>query len=466
MLNFKEEFLKPEIRDNFYIDATMKSMWAAMLEVLARISAICEKYNIQWYAAYGTLLGAIRHEGFVPWDDDMDIWVMRDGYNKLMEVLPKELPEGYMVQSCFSGEGYSQYHTCVNNGRGISVQEKWLEEYHGCPFTVGLDIFPLDYLPRNEGERDIQKKLFEILGRAAALGDGLGHNKYTTDEEVMLAFQEMMEAKEYIEEFCGFKIDDQLIEEGKWKQVVSEFWKCAHYVAGMYGAEDADYLVEYMDYVKWENKKFPKEWFAETYSADYEEFMVPVPNGYDQLLRTIYGDYRVKVKNSGLHEYPFYLRQLRELRNIVRQRRLEADPTLAQKPEDPEQIYPANWRDLIQGKKVILFEDGIQIYMEHDEKGIEKLKEVLETFKQVRDKVIVWWRPQRLAREALTFLSPALYERYRTICEEFQQEAWGIFDASDDEEFVEGLLDAYYGEMNARVKRLEGKKPIMIEVIL
>ena len=51
MLNFKEEFLKPEIRDNFYIDATMKSMWAAMLEVLARISAICEKYNIQWYAA-------------------------------------------------------------------------------------------------------------------------------------------------------------------------------------------------------------------------------------------------------------------------------------------------------------------------------------------------------------------------------------------------------------------------------
>ena len=169
MLEFQEGFFDQEIREGFYLDSTMKTVWAAELEVLQKVAEVCDKYGLTWYAAYGTLLGAIRHEGFVPWDDDMDIWLKRKDYNKLMEVLPKELPEGYRVRGPLTEEGYDQFHTCVNSGSGISIAQEWLEQFHGCPFTVGLDIFPLDYLPRDEQERTLQKNLFTLAGRVAQL---------------------------------------------------------------------------------------------------------------------------------------------------------------------------------------------------------------------------------------------------------------------------------------------------------
>ena len=99
MLEFQEGFFEHEIRDNFYVDATMKAVWAAEMEVLQRIAEVCDRHGIIWYAAYGTLLGAIRHEGFVPWDDDLDIWVMRSDYNRLIQILARELPEGYNVRN-------------------------------------------------------------------------------------------------------------------------------------------------------------------------------------------------------------------------------------------------------------------------------------------------------------------------------------------------------------------------------
>lgn len=462
MLKFDADFFQPQIRDGFFVDATMKSMWAADMEVVARISAICEKYNIQWFAAYGTLLGAIRHEGFVPWDDDMDMWVLREGYNKLMEVLPKELPEGYLVQSCFSKDGYNQFHTCINNGRGVSIRPEWLEEYHGCPFSVAVDIFPLDYLPRNEGEAAIQKNLIEMVGRGAALADGIKDNRYN-EEELKTAFAELMEIKDYIEGFCSYQFNMQYIEDGNWRMVASDFWKCGNYIAMLYGEEDADYLVDYMDYDKC-GKKHKKEYFAEAYSADFENIMIPVPCGYDEVLKVVYGNYMVPVKNWGGHEYPFYARQLRELRKIVKEKEKAADPNWKD-TSDTENIFPENWQEMIQGKKVVLFEDGIPLYTEYEEAALQKLEDVLATFKENKDKIILWWRPQRQIREALKLLSQELVERYDRIVADYRAETWGIYDLSLEEDRAVEKSDAYYGERNALVNRIKGTKPIMIEAI-
>jgi len=464
MLEFEEDFLKPEIRDGFFVDATMKSMWAADMEVLARISAVCEKYNIQWYAAYGTLLGAIRHEGYVPWDDDMDIWVMRKGYNKLMEVLPKELPDGYVVQSCMTDFGYDQFHTCVNNGNGVSIRAEWLEEYHGCPFTVAIDIFPLDYLPREEGEEQIQRSLIELLGRGAQLSKELGRGTYE-GEKIDAAIKEIIEAKEYIENFCSYRFNTTWIEEKKWSKVSSDFWKCANYVAMIYDEADADYIVEYVDYDKW-GKKFKKEWFNETYSATFENLMLPVPCGYDEILKTIYGQYQIPVKHWDGHEYPFYARQLRELRKIVKQREELFDPEGKNRKPEPQKIFPSNWEEMIEGKKVVLFEDGIPIYTEFGEAALEKLEEVLATFQENREKIVLWWRPQLQIRTALSLLSMELVEHYDRIVRQYREEAWGIYDISLEEDRAIERSNAYYGEQNATVNRLKGTMPIMIEAIV
>ena len=72
MIDFSEEFFEGETRDGFYIEPMMKHAWAAQMEVYMEIAEICNRHGIQYFADWGTLLGAVRHHGFVPWDDDME----------------------------------------------------------------------------------------------------------------------------------------------------------------------------------------------------------------------------------------------------------------------------------------------------------------------------------------------------------------------------------------------------------
>ena len=77
-----DDFLEGEIRNSFYVESMMKKVWAAQLEVLNEIDRICKKHNITYFADWGTLLGTVRHKGFIPWDDDMDITMKRQDYIK------------------------------------------------------------------------------------------------------------------------------------------------------------------------------------------------------------------------------------------------------------------------------------------------------------------------------------------------------------------------------------------------
>ena len=71
-MQFTQDFFKPEIREGFEIPAMMKRAWAAQMEVLQVVADICEENSLQYFADWGTLLGAVRHQGFIPWDDDID----------------------------------------------------------------------------------------------------------------------------------------------------------------------------------------------------------------------------------------------------------------------------------------------------------------------------------------------------------------------------------------------------------
>ena len=88
-MQFPHTYFEDEIREGFYITGAMKRAWAAQLEVLEEIDKVCKKHNIRWFADCGTLLGAVRHRGYIPWDDDMDIVMKRKDYQRfLTEAVP------------------------------------------------------------------------------------------------------------------------------------------------------------------------------------------------------------------------------------------------------------------------------------------------------------------------------------------------------------------------------------------
>lgn len=96
-MRFEKEYFEKEIRCDFEVSSCMKHAWAAEMEVLQCVAEICEKNDLQYYAYWGTLLGAVRHGGYIPWDDDIDIALKREEYNRLIDILPKELPDGFVI---------------------------------------------------------------------------------------------------------------------------------------------------------------------------------------------------------------------------------------------------------------------------------------------------------------------------------------------------------------------------------
>lgn len=480
MLEFQESFFDQEIRNGFYIDSTMKTAWAAELEVLQRIAEICDKYGLTWFAAYGTLLGAIRHEGFVPWDDDMDIWLLRKDYNILMKVLQKELPEGYRVRSPLADEAYNQFHTGVINGSGISIAPEWLEQFHGCPFTVGVDIFPLDYLPRNEQDRVMQEKVFGLVAHVAQLARNMNDGEYDKkegecEETVKRRKQgiknEIKEGISYLEKKCKLPICRQLLYEEKWYALSSEMWKWANHVAMIYGEKESDYLVEYLDYANYSQKIYPKEWFGEVYGATFENVMLPIPCGYDQILHTIYKNYHYMVKKVGQHEYPFYARQLKDLREYVKKMERQAEQTdgaAIEEKEDTTMNIREEWCSVIRkedgsSKKIILSANNPHVYASKGDRALDKLENTLKQFEESQDTIALWWRPQPIMKKVLDQVSAALGERYQSILDTYKKAGWGICDETDNIDRAVELCDAYYGEMNAILQPFQNTgKPIMI----
>lgn len=305
MLNFPQDFFQEEVREDFTVDVTMKTFWAAEMEVLREVSEICERHGLQWFCAYGTLLGAVRHQGFVPWDDDMDIWMLREDYNKFLEVAEEELPKGYVVQSPMTKEGYTEYHTIVLNAKSISIDQERLRKFHGCPFATGIDIFPLDYIPRDAEER---QDLLEIVTLMAFIIATIKKEEWSEKD-----IEDITNGRNTVSEILNIEFKEEINIDNK-KKLRSEIYKIMNYLVMSYGEEDGDELVMYMSYIRNPRRIFHKSYFADAVETPFEVFGVPVPVGYHEVLTRQYGDYMVRHRSGGNHDYPLYEKQVKALR--------------------------------------------------------------------------------------------------------------------------------------------------------
>ena len=291
MLELDDNYFKEEERCGFKISSMMKRVWAVEMDVLTEIDRICKEYGLTYYAAFGTMLGAVRHNGFVPWDDDIDIYMLRPDYQALMKVLSDELPQGYYNSSSYSDSTHMQPLTSVMNTKYIITDVSERKKVYGCPYICGVDIFPLDYIQSDAEEFSVFRNLYTII--------------YSTAREYyQYSKEELEEYLKRIEEMCNTKID----REGN---IPNQLWLLLDKVAGIFGEDECEYLTYLPTNICYDAElKYKKEWFKSAKRFPFEYISVPLPNGYDELLKVTYSDYMKYDKQRGrAHDYPFYKKQ-------------------------------------------------------------------------------------------------------------------------------------------------------------
>lgn len=299
-LKFSDDFFKDELRCGFHITSMMKRLWAVQMDILAWIDDVCREHDIKYIMFLGSMLGAVRHKGFIPWDDDMDIAMLRSDYSKFMEVVARELPSHLNTSSLLPGAifpGEMVYN--VNNGNRLNTSPEFLERFHGCPYATGVDIFVFDKIPDDPNDFAYQDRLIKILDRMLMLQREIDGNSISKEDyDTFCAF------KNATEQELGYTFNDAepmnlqilrlqdmacaLSDDCDSKRV--EIWELFIYHGHMDGMFE--------------------EHFNDRIYVPFENMMnVPIPRDYDELLRKHYGDYETPKLFGSSHKYPIYCEQ-------------------------------------------------------------------------------------------------------------------------------------------------------------
>lgn len=296
-MQFERDFFEEEVREDFTVSRLRKHIWAAEMELLKIIIDICDRYGLKYFADWGTLLGVVRHKGYVPWDDDIDICMKRDDYNRLIKILPKELPHGVEVLGAHAQkeEFFEAYPDTFQLMVG-AVRNAWdINEYtrffHGYILEeILIDIFPLDVVPGDEKAYQVQQKLFSVGFAIASDWDNM--KKEGTLTKRLAEFEKL----------SGIPVPENVSDMEKRRHM----WKMIDAIASLYREGEGENLSEYAFADSKPELILSKDCYRDCLKMPFENMEIAVPTGYDTILKTKYGDYRKRVQGASSHSYASY----------------------------------------------------------------------------------------------------------------------------------------------------------------
>lgn len=250
----------------------MREIQLCTLQILKEVVRICDKYNLTYYLDYGTLLGAVRHKGFIPWDDDIDIEMPISDYRKFLKIAPKEISKDFFVQTYKSESAYNLLWTQVraNNTTSMPIKYKNWNIHWG----MHIDVFPLVSVFHSERGKKIQSKGLEI---ARALI-----------------------SKEYLD-----ACEPDSIEENKKLKCLYILPRCMREVLcdvilrvllrNPFKSKVCSALDRELSY------RIDSTAYRHTISVEFEGMYFSAPEEYDYILTSIYGDYMTPPPESERH---------------------------------------------------------------------------------------------------------------------------------------------------------------------
>lgn len=245
---------------------TLRESQLRMLDILLDIDRVCKENNIKYWLDSGTLLGAIRHKGFIPWDDDLDIGMFRDDYLKFIEVAPKSLNSNFVLQT---PKIDNEIQVAFAKVRDLNSEIKSVNN-HGKYKGLFVDIFPFDDATKLNMKR-----------------------KNRTHKIILVKwFSDLSFKKPFLKNI--FK--NVIILGSKFTKVIWVFKPYNKFLNDVYDkannikaadCEEVSYGME----VPFELVS-RKEYFNEIVDVEFEGYMLPAPKGYIKVLEGLYGDWK------------------------------------------------------------------------------------------------------------------------------------------------------------------------------
>ena len=258
---------------------TLRELQLCELEVLKSIKSVCDKHQIRYYLSSGTLLGAVRHQGFIPWDDDIDVEMPYPDYLRFLEVAQAELGEDFFLQNYDTDPYYYFAYSRVRKN-GTTMMREWEKDIPS-HYGVWVDIFPMAYVG---GTLDYRIKRLLLSCRTFL----------RMHEDLFSLSQEWLVSQSSAFMVMLVKVARSLPESARYKI-------CKAIEKYIFRSREKAYLSNV-----WVNitRRIPKESFEPATELLFEGERFSAPKDYDTYLRIAYGDYMTpppEDKRSGGH---------------------------------------------------------------------------------------------------------------------------------------------------------------------
>ena len=231
------------------------------LKILQSIDFFCKKNNIKYFAAYGTLIGAVRHHGYIPWDDDVDVFMLREDYERFLSLYRDDI---LSVQKDATDK-YPFLFSKVFDSRTIVYEKNMQSSLSG----VYIDIFPLDFVPENDFERLKYVKKLTLLYNL-----------------INVKIRKRMQRHTFLKTFVSDIIYVLL------KFVNVNFLKkIGRRLVKSCSEKKSNYVGCLAIWTYLKKEKYPLELFDDILYMEFEDISIPVPKRFHELLTLIYGDY-------------------------------------------------------------------------------------------------------------------------------------------------------------------------------